>query len=341
MLSRITLPLLPIIVATMLATAANAGTDIVNEINYKPAEKSTLDELSEKVSLGYFVNVNGPKISNPTGKSSYNKFNSGRNSDGYAFDATSNQGSFNSFTLKYQYSNNINFSYSYAFVNSITTNTKYKSSYNSLVFDENGFAVMEGNKFKTQKVTEEYTRGNSQVFLNQRINAYIGNIYQNKTIGMSLGLSYEMPTSEGSQENDMLYGIVLSPSIYFKTNNIKHSFGVGTTIQRDFYKENVVAIDGCPSCDPMLRRTLILNIAPYYNYSLADKLTLQTEVSFDYDQQGNQQGFEFGNNLDNTARVGLGYTINQNLNTSIYVEGSMENPSTDKAFIGATLGITI
>lgn len=318
------------------------ATDIITEINQQrlSSNRSFIQDLKEKVSLGYFVNLSGPSIANPAASYTYNRFNSGKDSNGYRLDPRSNQEIFNSFSMSYQVNNNFILSYSYSFTNSITTNTDYTYKQEGWMVDDKGNAIFDMSGYQKWGVmNRQATRNNSQAFLNQRINAFIPSVYQNNKIGLSMAISYEMPTTEIAKNNQMQYGIVLAPTLYFKTNNIKHAYGISATLQRDIYKENVY--QACSNCIPLNMRTFMANIMPYYNYSLSDKFSLMSRLTFDYDQQGSQSGNEFGNNMDNVARIGLGYTLNRNISSSLYIEGDMEDPRSDRAFIGATLGISI
>lgn len=316
--------------------------DIVTEINQQQSvnKKGLLQEFREKISLGYFANISGPTVASPSASYTYNKFNSGRDANGYQLDARSNQEVFNSLSITYKVNSNFNISYSYSFINAITTNTNYTYKQEGWMVDNKGQAIFDTDGYQKWGVmTKDANRANAQAFLNQRISAFIPSAYQNNTLGLSMGISYEMPTTQIAKDNNMLYGLVLSPTLYFKTKNIKHAYGISSTIQRDFYKENV--FQSCKNCIPIEMRTLTASLVPYYNYSIANKLTLMTRLTFDYDQQGKQSGLEFGNNMDNVARIGLGYSLSNNINTSIYVEGDMEDPRSDRSFIGATIGIAI
>lgn len=330
-------------ILTILATAPKLyATDIVSEINHQSMQSnnSIMQELREKIGLGYFVNLSGPTVANPSSSYTYNRFNSGRDSNGYQLDPRSNQEVFSSFSLSYKVTNNLTLSYSYSFINAITTNTDYTYKQEGWMSDDQGNAIFDNRGYQKWGVmTKRANRNNAQAFLNQRINAFIPSVYQNSKIGLSLGLSYEMPTTQLAKDNQMQYGIVLAPNLYFKTSNIKHSYGIASNLQRDVYKENVYKT--CENCIPLNMRTFTANISPYYNYALADKLTFMSRLTFDYDQQGSQSGSEFGNNMDNVARVGFGYTINNNTNTSIYIEGDMERPSSERSQIGATLSLSI
>jgi hypothetical protein len=328
--------------ALLSASTSTYATDIITEINHQSltGDKSFMRELKEKISLGYFVNLSGPTIANPAASYSYNRFNSGKDSNGYRLDPKSNQEVFNSFSISYKVNNNLSLSYSYSFINSITTNTDYTYKQQGWMVDDKGNAIFDTSGYQKWGVmNKRATRNNSQAFLNQRINAFIPSVYQNNKLGLSMGISYEMPTTEIAKANQMLYGIVVAPTLYFKTSNIKHAYGVSSTFQKDVYKENI--FQACENCIPLEMRTFTANIMPYYNYSLSDKLSLMSRLTFDYDQQGSQSGNEFGNNMDNVARLGLGYTINKNISSSIYIEGDMEEPRSDRAFIGATLGIKL
>lgn len=139
-------------------------------------------------------------------------------------------------------------------------------------------------------------------------------------------VSYEAPTSVFAKQNDMQYGLVLAQSFELPKLTPKISTGVMWQYYRMFYKQNVVpAQNGFLS---FARQTTIVSGGPYLTYRHNDNWGVNSSVTLDWDQRGNQTGTaSFNNNLPDRARVGVSYfpsKLKQIANVGLFTQGLLK-----------------
>ena len=149
-------------------------------------------------------------------------------------------------------------------------------------------------------------------------------------------ISYEAPTSVFSRENDMRYGLVLAQSFAFNIPDKKWSSGLMWQYYRMYYKQNVVpAQNGYLS---FARQTTILSGGPYVTYRHNDHWGLNSSMTFDWDQRGDQTGTSsLNNNLPDRARVGFSYfpsKLKQIASVGIFTQGLIKYTSDTHAVGG-------
>lgn len=321
------------------------ASDIINEINYSKNdnELTIIENLKNNFSIQYFVNFSGPTLANLDGDYTYSRFQSGKTWDGkFDLDSKMNLNYFNSISLSYQASGDISVFYSYAFDNVITKNVTYKSKISKCQFDvkkneclkdKDGFYLLDKGYFE---VTNK--RNELQSFYNQRVGVFISNISDNKSFGISSGLTLELPTTEGAKNDGLNYALILTPSIYFKNISMPHSLGITTEFAFNSYQQNI--IKGTDGANARKMRTAQITISPYYNFQLTKNLKLNSSLIFDWDQSGNQLG-SFNSNMDDVYRVGLGNTFSDQISANLYIEGALEKASASRSFIGANLAVRL
>lgn len=124
-------------------------------------------------------------------------------------------------------------------------------------------------------------------------------------------VSYELPTSNTSKEDEMKWGWVYAQSFAFNLPNVRWNAGLMGQVYRIYYENNLKAAPNCPAgyiCKPTPLQTMIVSGGPYVNYRFNDKWMLGSVVTFDWDQRGAQSSTrDFNNNLSDRARMTLSY----------------------------------
>ncbi|MBY0516306.1 MAG: hypothetical protein K2P81_05325 [Bacteriovoracaceae bacterium] len=117
----------------------------------------------------------------------------------------------------------------------------------------------------------------------------------------------EFPTTPGSVENEMKYGLVLSQSLTFKLPPSPLTAGWLTQLIRYKYRRATLPppfIGGLPT--PL--QTTLITTGPYFNYQLAPQWQIASLLSFDWDQRGSQTDtLRFNNNLHDRVRLAINY----------------------------------
>jgi hypothetical protein len=315
------------IISILALNALPAFADLNNSISYQTKKPTTLETIKSNLSFGYFMNFLGPSLSRPENGPTYNRFNSGNDYFGNKLDATDNTNYFNSLSLTYQVKQNFTVGYSYAWDETFNNGASYKWKSKQL-----------DGSFKTFESDREPTRSD----YNQRLNLFFGNIYEGKSFYLSTGFSYEMPTSEVSQDNEMLYGLILNPTIAFKSETPGLFYGVTAQIQRDYYQNNSIFVANCDSCYPNEMQTMRTSVGHYLNYMISDKWTFQNTTNFDWDQRGiDTETNRFSNNMDDVIRFGFNYRTNKVISLGPYTQAVLFDPRLETTVVGFTFGMTI
>lgn len=160
-------------------------------------------------------------------------------------------------------------------------------------------------------------------------------------------ISYEAPTSNVARADNMQYGAVLSQSFAFNLKDIKWSAGLTWQYYRAFYKENLVTRPKdyyFPGSVPerIARQTTIVNAGPYLGYRFNDRWGMNSSLTFDWDQRGNQTNTRsFNNNLPDRGRVGVSYypqKIKQIANVGVFSQALLKY-TTNSHIVGAELAL--
>lgn len=319
------------------------GSDIISEINYSNSEKPS-NNFINNFSVGYFVNISGPTLSDLNANYTYSRFQSGKTWDNkHELDPRINLNYFNSFSLKFKINNYVSASYSYSFENVLSKEVTYRERYsycqndsstNQCKKDDDGFYLPGEGYYDVINKRKEV-----QSFYNQRIGLFFSNFLDTNLMGFSSGITLELPTTELSRNDQMNFALVLTPSVYFKNIQAPHHVGIRSEFIKNSYQQYV--IKGANGANARSMRSFQVTLSPYYNYSFSQKLQFKSSLTFDWDQKGNQTGFDFNDNMDDVYRVGLGYSFNNKISSDLYIEGALSKISTSRSFIGASLSVTI
>lgn len=267
-------------------------------------QRSMGRKILDNTSLSYYHQLLGPTVSGQSGET-YNVFQESR----------SPYQSFHAASLRYSLNPDWSFGASVAAVN----------AYGDTVTNQ-----QTGLKSDT-KVRDEFF--NARAFLAvPKYRTGLGTLFTT--------VSYEAPTSVFARNNDMRYGLVLAQSFAFETPSIKWTAGVMWQYYRMYYKQNVVPPqNGYLS---LARQTTIVSGGPYVGYRINDNWGLNSSITFDWDQRGNQTGTSsFNNNLPDRARFGVSYfptNFKQIANVGIFTQGLMKY-TTDTQSIGGEFAL--
>jgi hypothetical protein len=273
-------------------------------------QKSVLGKLRENTTFNYYHQFLGPTLSGRGGQS-YNVFQEAR---------TPYQ-SFHAMSLAYRVNPDWAMGVSVAAVNAYGETT-----------------TSQQNGDQGQMLRDEFF--NARAFVNTPALATpIGTLFTT--------LSYEAPTSVVARRDEMLFGAVLTQSFAFKLPSVKWTSGLMWQYYRAFYNENVVTRPAnyyFPGSLPErnARQTTIVSGGPYLAYRFNDRWGMNSSVTFDWDQRGDQTGTQsYNNNLPNRARLGVTYyptRIKQIANVGIFTQGLL-NYTTDTQAVGGEFAL--
>lgn len=309
---------------TSFAQVNNDNLDISNSITSQFSPK--LKKLRDIVSFSYGVQYLGPSLSdNYQDGATYNRFNTGQDWQGVDTDPTGSNQIYHSFSLGFQVHKRLKLSYSMTFQEELNNNIKYN------IYNKDG------------SVWAQDTRETGVSHNNHRINAFFNNIYGNSYIFLMTNVFYEIPTTKGSRDSDMLYGLGIQPVviIYSKIPGLYH--GVRGSIERDYYKRQEYTYDcGGFECT-QVNQTLRASLTGYIGYNTSDRTNWNLELKFDWDQDGDQvdSGVEFNPNMDDVVEIGPNYTFSKNVFGKLRLQYAINDPKPENsAFIGSlTLSI--
>lgn len=256
----------------------------------------------------------------------YNRFKTGQDYKGDNTDYHASYQLYHAFSLGYRVGTKLSLSYSYTFQEDLNKNIKY-DVYNS-----------DGSVFATNE------RPTGLSYNNQRLNAFISNVFNNQIFYMHINTFTEFPTTETSKNQNMYYGFGIEPSLGIYTTVPGLFTGFNISAQRNIYDDQEFQADWCkPDCMYNTRyQTLLVSISPYLNYMLTDKVTLNSSLSFDWDQQGDQvYTREFNHNMDNVLELGLTYYLLQKFSLGSALQAALDEPSVDKTAIKMNMFLSI
>ena len=233
-------------------------------------QKSMVRKLMDNTSLGYYHQFLGPTVAGKGGET-YNVFQEGR---------TAYQ-SFHAAILRYQLNPDWSFGASIAAVNAYgDTFTNQQSGYQS-----------------DTKVRDEFF--NARAFVTTpAFKSILGTLFTT--------VSYEAPTSVFAKQNNQQYGLVLAQSFAFPIPGNKWTSGLMWQYYRMVFNKNVEQIGQSNFYN--IHQTVIFSGGPYLAYRHNDNWGMNTSMTFDWDQRGNQTGTtQFNNNLPDRARLGVSY----------------------------------
>lgn len=246
----------------------------------------------------------------------YNRFNSGQDYKGDDIDATSSLQIYHAFAFGYQVSKNLKLSYSSTYQDDLHPGIKY-NVYNS-----------DGSVWKVNKRKKGISHNN------QRINASISNIYNNKYFFLMSNFYYERATTRISQGQDMTYALGIQPTVGIFSNIPGLFHGVKGSIERDYYKRQEFTSSCANSLCTTKYQTLRASITSYLGYNVSDKLHLHSELTFDWDQKGDQvELLKFNRNMDDIIELGPQYSFSKNMSAGARIQKAITSPDAQKSAI--------
>lgn len=319
---------------SILLAASGAQAQLRSNITTSKALETldTLKEAASNFTFNYSVKYLGPSLSGDHQEgATYNRFKTGQSVyTGEELDYVASHQTYQAFKLGYRLPNQMALSYSVTYQDD----------------------VKKGIRFNDGAGEREYGRS----YNNHRAALFVPNIVNNNLFYMGTSVYYELPTTEASRDIDMQYGFGIQPSLGFYSNVPGLGYGIGASFERDVYPDNEYAnkptltawckqnLDICivPKLKPEKRQAVRVSVSPYMNYSLTDKLMLKSQLTFDWDQVGDQaHTTRFNANLDDIYSLGLTYFLSPNVNVSTGVEGSLNVPHIDRTAMFASLGLNI
>ena len=312
------------------ASSLAAHAQLNNEITTNATVNSFQSVLSD-FTFNYYVKFLGPSLSNGLQDgATYNRFETGQDYKGDELDFKGSQQTYQSFKLGYRLPKGMIVSYGVTYQDNLRENVEYSSK------------NLDGSE-------SVYTREYGRSYNNHRVSLWVPNFAGNNIFFMGASVYYEIPTTEGSKDSDMMYGVGVQPSVGFYSNVPGLSYGLGFSLERDVYPDNEFYPNWCKepgmTCKGVYtikNQVLRASVSPYLNYMLTDKVTLKSQLSFDWDQDGDQaETLEFNNNMDDVLSMGASYSFNQHVNISAGVEASISNPHIDRTALFGSLGVGI
>jgi len=273
--------------------------------------KVLLKSIASKTTLSYSVRYLGPSLSPDRKKGeTYNRFNTGQDFNNNDQDGAASSQINQAFNIGYKIHRDVALSYSISFQDTLYDDIEYKST------NWDG-SISTGN---TRKAERSYN--------NNRINAYVTNIYSNNYLFLMSNFHYEVPTTGYSKDSELNYGLGMAPllGIFSKVSGVSH--GLKGYIERDYYKRQDYTYNcGGYTCTQRYQ-TLRVGVGAYFGYQYNDKLSYNTELKMDWDQDGDQvKTSSYGKNLDDVLEVGPNYQLHKNLSISGRFQYAVSKPS--------------
>jgi len=324
-----------LIAITFLFSTSAFSQVMWTSINHTPEKRSTLEEslkdLKGNFNFTYFVKYLGPSLSNDMQSgSTFNRFKTGQDAKGDAQDFKGAHQTFNSFTLGYNLTSNINLNFTHTFQYDENNKTEYE------------YVGWDGKTYKD-------TRAGGESYNNQRINLNVKNIINNKTLYFNTNFYYEIASTDASIENEMMYGVGMAPTLGFYSSVPGLSYGLTAMIERDVYPDDQYNPDWCKegtyTCDgviPEKRQTTRVGFGPWLGYMINDDYSLSASLNFDWDQDGDQvRTTEFNPNMDDIASLSINYNVNSNLRISGGMEASITEIEMERTAIFGALNLSL
>jgi hypothetical protein len=321
--------LLPLLLISSLSTNLLAAKN-VSQVSH--AVKKNLKTFGNKFNFQYGVQLIGPSLSSSTQDgSTYNRFKTGQDYKNDSYSGVASHQLYHSTKLGYRLNKKYSLSYTYTFQEDLNSGIKYKE------LDDFG-----------SEVEKERTKGVSDN--NKRFNLDVFGIVDNKSMYLNSTFFYELPSTAGSEQEDMTYGIGINSVIGFYNNNPSLAVGLSTSLKRYYFKKQEYFYkyknnDGTYTTNKFATKyqTLKASFEPYLNYTLNDVVTLTSQVKFDWDQKGNEVDSNevYNNNMDDVAELGAIYNIDFGIQASSKIQFVMDDPTAEKTALLLGLNITV
>lgn len=321
-------------------------------------EPNPIRKVISNFSLNYFAQYTGPSLGSGYKEgSTYNRFDGGTSQDGKKYDSTGSTQLYQSFKVGYKLPKNMVVSYGVTFQRNLTDDVEYSQT--------NG---------------TKSTRSNGTSYNNHRASLWIPSVLTGKFASLSLNLYYELPTEKSTNtinesarggfefqeivarnetEVDMeyQYGVGIQPTlaIFSSVRGLFH--GLTASYERYVFPDYVKEYDKFPFwCERNNNCTGVdkisytyqaqgakASLGGYVNYQLTDKLTLKSNVEFDWDQLGDQVGTlnDWGNNMDNVGNLSVAYRVMNQMTLESGINFSIEEASIDKTSIFGSINISL
>ncbi len=283
-------------------------------------------KILKNIRASYGLKVLGPSLAGThQDGATYNRYNSGQDWKNDDLDATSSQQIYHAFSLGYQVTPDVQVYYSKTFQDDYNDNIQYET-YNA-----------DGSIYKINERETGISHNN------ERINAFITNIYSNQYFFVMANIYYEIPTSELSKQADMQYGIGIQPTIGIFSSVYGLYHGLRFSLARDYYKRQEYEYKcGGFTCNQKYQ-TSRQSISAYIGYNITDKLNLNMELSFDWDQKGDQAQAlnEFNKNMDDIIEIGPNYSLTNNIYLGARVQYALTNAEAEKSALIGTMNLSL
>ena len=322
-----------------LAFANSAGFTLGHNYNSTSKIERKLKEIGKDIGFSYSLKYTGPSLSpDYQNGATYKRSSSGQAWHGGDNDPTASTQLYHSTALSYKATKNLKLSYSYTFQEDLNKGIKYESYF------------ADGSK------AGEYERSNGLSYNNQRINALVTNIYSNNYFFLMSSFFYERPTTDGSQADEMTHGLGIQPliGIYSSTSGLYH--GLKLSIQRYYYKRQDYNYNcGGYTCNTK-HQTFIAGAGFYIGYNISDKLTIDGELKYDWDMDGDQVNQfddieitnlgaifdkEYNANMDDVLEFGPTYRFNKSMKLGSKLQFAINKPDIRKSAILVNFGLSI
>lgn len=314
-----------ILICALVSLKASA--QISNDINLSNTDfAGKAKQLTQLISFNYYAKYLGPSLSGsmPQG-STYNRFSTGQDWKDDKGDHTNSHQIFHALSVGIKLPRYMALQYQMSFQDNLNDNIPYQSKN----FD---------GTYST------YTREKGRSQNNDRISLWVPNIHSNNHFFISSSFFYEMPSSEGSQESQLQYGVGIQPTLGFYSPISWLYYGVSASLERYQYPDNQFVpvwcrVDCHKNSNQVRRQKAIYSLSPYMGVIINDKLSLRSSLVFDWDQYGDSNRLR--ENLDDIFSLGLNYSLHSKLSVGAGIEGSLETPSPGKSALFANLLISI
>jgi hypothetical protein len=265
--------------------------------NQTPLVDSALwKTLTEKLSLTYYFSLMGPSPGLPSDQT-YNVF----------LEGPAPLQTFHAFNLRWQFNPDwamgITASGIHHFTSPVTTDEGFCNDNNAEMFNLRAYVAVPSLDLKFARAFHTF--------------------------------SIEFPTTPGSRDDELKYGLVVSQALAFALPPSRFSAGWSTQFIRYKYAQATLPppfVGGLPT--PL--QTTLLTTGPYANFQLAPQWQIASSVTFDWDQRGNQTDTsELNNNLPDRFRLALNHLFQTPpfTHVGVYLQG-LTKPTMDTTIIG-------